>query len=61
MAAAAAGAKEAAIRDDLGMTPVRYYQRLNQIVDTEAALAHDPVNVNRLRRIRSANGRRSTR
>lgn len=49
-----AGAKEQAIRDELGMTPVRYYQRLNQLVDTEAALAHEPVLVNRLRRIRSA-------
>lgn len=36
-----------------GMTPVRYYQRLNQIVAEESALAYDPVTVNRLRRIRA--------
>lgn len=49
---ATAGGKEDAIRDQLAMTPVRYYQQLNQLLDTEAALAHDPVLVNRLRRIR---------
>jgi hypothetical protein len=48
------GAKEQAIRDQLGMTPVRYYARLNQLVDTEAALAFDPVLVNRLKRLRSS-------
>jgi uncharacterized protein DUF3263 len=37
------------------MTPTRYYQPLNRLVDTEAALAADPVAVNRLARIRSAN------
>lgn len=47
------GAKEEAIRDQLGMTPIRYYQRLNQLITREAALAHDPVTVNRLRRIRA--------
>ncbi|MCV7424394.1 DUF3263 domain-containing protein [Mycobacterium yunnanensis] len=48
-----AGQKENAIRDQLGMTPTRYYQRLTRLTDTEAALAHDPVLVNRLRRLRS--------
>jgi hypothetical protein len=48
------GAKEDAVRQELGMTLVRYYRRLNQLVDGEAALAHDPVTVNRLRRIRSS-------
>lgn len=47
------GRKEDAIRDLLGMTPTRYYQRLNRLIDTEAALANDPVTVNRLHRIRS--------
>jgi hypothetical protein len=52
-----AGRKADAIRDLLGMSPTRYYQRLNQLVETatEAALAHSPLEVNRLRRIRSAN------
>jgi hypothetical protein len=53
-----AGRKEDAIRDLLGMTPTRYYQRLNRLADSHAALAHDPVTVNRLRRLRS--GRSST-
>lgn len=48
-----AGQKEAAIRDVLGMTPTRYHQRLNRIIDTEAALARDPVTVNRCLRLRS--------
>lgn len=50
------GGKETAIREVLGMTPIRFYQRLNQIIASPAALAHDPVTVNRLRRI--AVGRR---
>lgn len=46
-----AGAKEEAIRG-LGLSPVRYYQLLNRLLATTAALAHDPVTVKRLRRIR---------
>ncbi|TLS41254.1 DUF3263 domain-containing protein [Streptomyces montanus] len=48
------GAKERAIREELGMAPVRYYQLLNALLDAPRALAHDPVTVNRLRRIRAA-------
>lgn len=48
----APGAKERAIREDLGLSPVRYYQLLNALLDDPRALAHDPVTVNRLRRIR---------
>ncbi|NGO13452.1 DUF3263 domain-containing protein [Streptomyces sp. HC44] len=48
------GAKERAIREELGMAPVRYYQLLNALLDAPRALAHDPVTVNRLRRIRDA-------
>jgi hypothetical protein len=33
------GAKEFAIRTELGMTPIQHYRRLNQLLDTEAALA----------------------
>jgi len=47
-----AGAKEAAIREQLGLAPVRYYQLLNGLLDRPAALAHDAVLVNRLRRLR---------
>ncbi|MFD5321187.1 DUF3263 domain-containing protein [Streptomyces sp. NPDC127098] len=44
-----AGAKERAIRERLGISPTRYYQRLNALLDDPAALAHDPVTINRLR------------
>ncbi|MEU0947309.1 MULTISPECIES: DUF3263 domain-containing protein [Streptomyces] len=46
------GAKERAIREELGLAPVRYYQLLNALLDDERALAFDPVTVNRLRRVR---------
>lgn len=48
------GAKERAIREELGLAPVRYYQLLNALLDDTRALAHDPVTVNRLRRVREA-------
>jgi hypothetical protein len=46
------GAKERAIREELGLAPVRYYQLLNALLDAPRALAADPVTVNRLRRVR---------
>ncbi|WP_329208632.1 DUF3263 domain-containing protein [Streptomyces sp. NBC_00683] len=53
------GAKERAIREQLGISPVRYYQLLNALIDDRRALAEDPVTVNRLRRVRDARrGRR---
>ncbi|MFD8724100.1 DUF3263 domain-containing protein [Streptomyces sp. NPDC059629] len=51
---ASPGAKERAIREELDLAPVRYYQLLNALLDDERALAHDPVTVNRLRRVREA-------
>lgn len=48
------GMKERAIREQLGMSPTRYYQLLNALLDDPRALAHDPVTVNRLRRRRDA-------
>ncbi|MEU1308886.1 DUF3263 domain-containing protein [Streptomyces cinnamoneus] len=48
------GAKERAVRERLGITPTRYYQLLNVLLDDPRALAHDPVTVNRLRRLREA-------
>ncbi|MGW0465864.1 DUF3263 domain-containing protein [Streptomyces sp. NPDC003027] len=47
------GAKERAVRERLGLSPVRYYQLLNALLDDPRALAHDPVTVNRLRRVRA--------
>jgi hypothetical protein len=52
-----AGAKETAIRERFGVTPTRYYQALNALVDQPAALAADPLLVRRLRRLRSARRR----
>ena len=53
------GAKERAVREQLGMSPTRYYQLLNALLDDPRALAHDPVTVNRLRRLRETRrGRR---
>ncbi|GHC20150.1 hypothetical protein GCM10010348_50990 [Streptomyces anthocyanicus] len=48
------GAKERAIREELGLAPVRYYQLLNALLDDPRALAADPVTVNRLRRVRQS-------
>lgn len=49
---ATSGSKEAAISERFGITPVRYYQLLNRVLGSHAALAYDPVTANRLRRIR---------
>jgi hypothetical protein len=54
------GAKETAIRDQFGVTPTRYYQVLNALVDRSDALAADPLLVRRLRRLRSARQRQRT-
>ncbi|SER04533.1 DUF3263 domain-containing protein [Streptomyces sp. NBC_01485] len=48
------GVKERAIREELHLSPVRYYQLLNALLDDPRALAHDPVTVNRLRRVRES-------
>ncbi|MET4924865.1 DUF3263 domain-containing protein [Streptomyces sp. PSRA5] len=48
------GAKERVIREQLGISPTRYYQLLRALIDDPLALAHDPVTVNRLRRIRDS-------
>lgn len=51
--------KEAAIRERFAMSASRYYQLLNEVVDSPDALAHDPLLVRRLRRERGR--RRRTR
>jgi Protein of unknown function (DUF3263) len=55
-----AGAKETAIREAFGVTPTRYYQVLNALVDRPAALEADPLLVRRLRRLRGARRRGRT-
>lgn len=52
--------KEAGIRERLGLSPIRYYRRLNWIVDQPQALAHDPLLVRRLSRTRQARQRDRT-
>jgi len=52
-----AGAKEEAVRDLFSMTSTQYYQVLNALIDSEAALAHDAMLVKRLRRMRAARTR----
>lgn len=44
------GGKEQAIQQ-MGLTPVRYYQLLNRLIDSEAALLYNATVVNRLRRM----------
>lgn len=47
------GAKEEAIRAELDISPVRYYQRLNLLIDVPAAMQAHPTLTSRLRRIRN--------
>lgn len=49
-----AGAKEEAIRSQFGLSAARYYQLLNALIDTPAAVIHDPMLVRRLQRVRDA-------
>jgi Protein of unknown function (DUF3263) len=51
------GAKEQAIRDTFGVSTTRYYQLLNALLDDPRALEHDPVVVQRLRRLRTSRRR----
>ncbi|WP_032389257.1 DUF3263 domain-containing protein [Rhodococcoides fascians] len=53
----AQGSKEADIAEQFSLSPVRYYQLLNQLLDDPEALATDPVLVKRLRRIRDSRAR----
>jgi hypothetical protein len=52
-----AGAKEQAVRELFDMSATRYYQALNLLIDRPEALAHDPMLVKRLRRLRAARQR----
>ncbi|MBW3615492.1 MAG: DUF3263 domain-containing protein [Actinobacteria bacterium] len=46
------GPKEQAIRARLGLSPARYYQLLNHLIDRPEAHHYDPLVVRRLRRLR---------
>ena len=52
-----AGAKEHAVRELFDMSGTRYYQLLNALIDRPEALAHDPMLVKRLRRMRQTRQR----
>jgi hypothetical protein len=52
-----AGAKEQAIHDEFEMTPTRYFQVLNTLIDSPAALVAEPMLVKRLRRLRASRQR----
>lgn len=46
------GYKETAIREATGLSMTRATQEINRLIDTEAALAYDPLTVKRLQRLR---------
>ena len=46
--------KAEAIRDEFGISATRYYRILGELIDSPAALRHDPMLVKRLQRMRSA-------
>lgn len=52
------GAKDDVVQQLFGLTGARYHQLLTHLIDRPEALAHDPVTVNRLRRLRATRGAR---
>lgn len=48
------GRKEEAIRAEFELSPARYYQVLNRVIDSPAAVRHDPMLVGQLQRARLA-------
>lgn len=55
-----AGAKDQAIREHFGLSATTYYQVLNGLLDRQEALAHQPMLVKRLRRLRTTRRRVQT-
>jgi hypothetical protein len=51
------GPKDRDIRRRLGLSPARYYQLLNDLIESPEALRYDPMLVRRLRRLRTARRR----
>jgi len=47
-----AGVKEQAIKERFEMSATRYYQVLNELIEDPAAMAHDPILIKRLKRLR---------
>lgn len=48
-----AGSKEAGVKEKFGISLSEYYERLNNLIDSEEALAVQPLLVKRLRRLRA--------
>ncbi len=48
------GAKEQSIREMFDLSATRYYQTLNALIDSPAAMAHDPLLIKRLARMRAS-------
>ena len=46
------GPKEVAIKTRFDLSPTRYYQVLNELLESSDAIAYDPLVVRRLRRLR---------
>jgi len=51
------GVKDREIKDAIGITPTRYYQILNDLIDSPDAAQFDPALVARLRRRREQRGK----
>lgn len=49
-----AGVKDVVLRERFDLTPTRYHQLLNRLIDLPAAEDHAPRLVRRLRRLRAA-------
>lgn len=49
------GSKEKAIRETFNLSPIRYYQILGRLIETEEALQIDPVTTRRLLAVRARN------
>lgn len=51
------GAKETEIRARFDLSATRYYQQVNALIDRPEAMAHAPMLVKRLRRLRNLRAR----
>jgi hypothetical protein len=52
-----AGSKEREIRERFAISPTRYYQLLNRLIDNPEAMRQEPMLVRRLRRLRASRSR----
>lgn len=55
-----AGSKDEAVQQEFGLTPARYYQVLNTVIDSPDAIVYDPMLVRRLQRVRETRTRERT-